>query len=46
MKNFNEPKLELSKLDLEDVICTSTQETTNPGYIPDDDEVPGGGMPV
>lgn len=40
MKNFNEPKLELSKLDLEDVICTSIPETTG-----DPDEVPGG-MPV
>lgn len=43
MKSFNEPKLELSKLDLEDVICTSTQETTNPGHV-DEDE--GGRQPL
>ena len=39
MKNFNDPKLELTKLDVEDVICTSVPgETTTPGYIPDPDE--------
>ncbi len=37
MKSFNEPKLELSKLDLEDVICTSTHPTTVPGEIIDPD---------
>ena len=35
MKNFNEPKLELSKLDLEDVICTSIPETTDPDAGPE-----------
>lgn len=30
MKNFNDPKLELTKLDVEDVICTS--------YVRDEDE--------